>query len=382
MIYLDNAASSFPKPACVAEAMAHFLSSCAANPGRAGHRLALVAGAEVGVTRCQLAEMFGVADPSRLVFTANATDALNVALWGLLAAGDRVVTTAVEHNAVTRPLTALAARGVAVTRVRCARDGSIDLADLERELRAAATRLVVMTHASNVAGTILPIAEAARLAHAHGARILVDAAQTAGVLPIHAGALGLDLLAFPGHKALLGPTGTGCLYVAPDLRLTPLRQGGTGSRSEYEAQPEHMPDALEAGTLNVVGIVGLGAAARFIAARGLAALRRAEVAITARLLAGLTDIPGVTVHGVRDAERRVAAVSITVAGWEPVDLAAALDSSFDVAVRAGLHCAPVAHRTLGTFPQGSVRLSPGHATTTDEIDRTLAAIRRLAASKF
>lgn len=380
MIYLDNAATSFPKPPEVSEAIADLLSHRAGNPGRSGHALAVAAQAVVADTRRLLASFFGARDPSRVVFALNATDALNTALWGLLRPGDRVVTTSVEHNAVVRPLSALAARGVAVARVQCAPDGTLDLEDLERALAAAPARVVAMTHASNVCGTILPVRDAARLAHRHGAIFLLDAAQTAGVLPIDVVDLGIDLLAFPGHKGLLGPTGTGGLVVSPDVRLAPLRQGGTGTRSEEERQPEDLPEALEAGTVNTVGIAGLGAALRVLQGLGLAHVQAHEAALATRLLAGLRDIPGVRVHGTGDPRRQVAVVSITMDGWEPVDLGAALDSTFGIAARPGLHCAPIAHRTLGTFPRGTVRLSPGVSTTEDEIDRTLAALRELASA--
>lgn len=378
MIYLDNAATSFPKPPQVGDAILDLLAHRAGNPGRSGHALAMAAQAIADDTRRLLASLFGVTDPSRIAFALNTTDALNTALWGVLRAGDRVVTTSLEHNAVVRPLSALGERGVTVARVPCGVDGTLALEDLARALEAAPTRLVAMIHASNVCGTILPVREAARLAHRHGALFLLDAAQSAGVLPIDVREMEIDLLAFPGHKGLLGPTGTGGLYVSPDVRLTPLRQGGTGTRSEEERQPEALPEALEAGTLNTVGIAGLGAALRFLQGRGLAAVQAHEAALAARLLAGLRDIPGVRAYGTADPQRRVGVVSLTMRGWEPVDLGAALDSAFGVAVRAGLHCAPVAHRTLGTFPRGTVRLSPGIFTTEEEIDRALAALRELA----
>jgi cysteine desulfurase / selenocysteine lyase len=378
VIYLDNAATSFPKAPGVIEAISGFLATTAANPGRSGHALAMGAQAVVTSTRRGLAALLGAPDPSRVVFTANATDALNQALWGLLAAGDRVITTGVEHNAVARPLRALGDMGVEVTRLACARDGSLDLADLERELRTGTTRLVALTHASNVTGTILPVTDAARLAHEHGALVLIDAAQTAGVLPLDVVAMGIDLLAVPGHKGLLGPTGTGALVVGPGIRLRSLRQGGTGTRSEEERQPLELPEALEAGTLNTVGIAGLGAALAYLAERGVEAIRAHEEALTRRLIDGLTAIDGVTVHGPRDAARQVATVSISLAGWEPVDVGAALDGSFGVAVRTGLHCAPLAHRTIGTWPGGTVRLAPGPFTTEDEVDRALAAVAALA----
>jgi cysteine desulfurase / selenocysteine lyase len=380
VVYLDNAATSFPKPPAVAEAMSELLAHGAGNPGRSGHALALAAQRVVTDARRLLASFLGAPDPARVVFAHNATDAINTALWGLLHAGDRVVTTSMEHNAVARPLAALAARGVAVERVPCGPDGALDLADLERALAAAPTRLVAMVHASNVSGTILPAAEAARLAHRHGALLLLDAAQTAGALPIDVQSLGADLLAFPGHKGLLGPTGTGGLWVAPGVKLTPLRQGGTGVRSEEERQPEELPEGLEAGTLNTVGIAGLRAAVRYLAARGVAEVRDREMALTGRLLAGLAELPSVRIHGPRDPRRQVGTVSLSLAGWDPADAAAALDGSFGIAVRAGLHCAPLAHRTLGTYPEGTLRLSVGCFSTEEHVDLALSALRAIAAA--
>lgn len=380
MLYLDNAATSFPKPPEVASAISDFLLHRAGNPGRSGHSLSLAAQGVVGETRQLLAGLLGVGNPDRLGFAANATDALNTAIGGVLRPGDRVVTTGMEHNAVARPLHALSQRGVDVVWLRCGRDSTLDLADLERELVSAPTRLVVMTHASNVTGAILPVAEATELAHRHDALILVDAAQTAGVVPIDIAALGVDLLAVTGHKGLLGPTGVGALYVDDRLVLTPSRLGGTGSHSELLEQPVEMPDALEAGTVNTVGIAGLGAALRVLQRLGIEEVRRRESRLAATLIAGLSEIDGVQVHGPADVAQRVAVVSISVAGWDPMDASAVLDSSFGIAVRAGLHCAPLAHRTIGTFPKGTIRLSPGYATTADEIATAIAAVRELAAS--
>jgi cysteine desulfurase family protein len=373
VIYLDNAATSWPKAPGVAEAMERTLIEAGGNPGRSGHALAVAAQGVVSETRRRLAALLGARDPAHVVFTANATDAINQALFGLLRPGERVVTTSLEHNAVVRPLAALALRGVRVEQVACAPDGTVDLDVLSRALQAGPTRLVAMVHASNVTGTILPAREAARLAHDHGALFLLDAAQTAGALPLDVRELGVDLLALPGHKGLLGPPGTGALYVAPGVSLTPLRYGGTGNRSEDERMPEELPERLEAGTPNTVGLL-------FLSRRGVGAVRAHEVTLTERLLAGLREIRGLRVHGVADPARQVATVSISLAGWEPVDLAAALDSAHGIAVRAGLHCAPAAHRTIGTFPSGTVRLSAGCFTTADEVDQAVAAMGQLAAA--
>jgi cysteine desulfurase / selenocysteine lyase len=377
LVYLDNAATSFPKAPGVGARMAAFVDAEAGNPGRSGHRLALAAGAVVEDTRGRLARLLGVPDPARLAFTSSATDALNLALWGSLRPGDRVVTSSVEHNAVARPLRALADTGVEVVTVPASPDGSVDPGDLERALRRP-TRLVALVHASNVTGTILPVAELTAVAHAAGASFLLDAAQTAGSIPIDASALGVDLLALPGHKGLLGPTGTGALYVAPGCSVRPLRQGGTGTRSEDDRQPAELPEALEAGTQNTVGLAGLGAALRYLEERGVGAIADHERGCVRGLLDGLAGIPGITVYGVTDEARRASVVSLTVAGWEPADLAAVLDSSFAIASRAGLHCAPAAHRSLGTFPSGTLRLSPGPFTTGHEIDRAIEALRQLA----
>ena len=381
MIYLDYAATSYPKAPGVAEAMSRALTEAGGNPGRSGHALAVAAQAVVNDTRRRLATLLGAADPQRIVFTANTTAAINQALFGLLRPGDRVITSSTEHNAMVRPLAALAERGVLVEHIAARADGSIDLDELTRALKAAPTRLVAMAHASNVTGTILPAQEAAQLAHEQGALFLLDAAQTAGVLPLDLRLIAADLLALPGHKGLLGPPGTGALYVAPGVELLPLIYGGTGIRSEDERMPNELPERLEAGTLNTVGLAGLGAALSYLAEHGVAKVRAHEMELTARLLAGLGEIPGLRVHGVADPGRQVATVSITLAGWEAVDLAAVLDSSFGIAARAGLHCAPAAHRSLGTFPGGTLRLSAGCFTSLDDIDQAVAALEQLAAPR-
>jgi selenocysteine lyase/cysteine desulfurase len=276
-----------------------------------------------------------------------------------------------------RPLQHLAAGGVEVSKVACGADGALDPDDVRRAMRPA-TRLLVTTHASNVVGTVLPIAELGALARAHGARYLVDAAQTAGSVPIDVEAMGIDFLACPGHKALMGPTGTGVLYVRDDLALMPLLRGGTGSDSASESQPEFLPDAHESGTLNVAGIAGLGASVRFLTGVGIEAVRAHEQQLVARFLTAASDIPGVELHGPRDATRQCGVVSFTIAGSTPSEVAQLLDDSFGIMARAGLHCAPSAHRTIGTFPDGTVRFSVGWFNTAAEIDASVAALRQIA----
>jgi cysteine desulfurase/selenocysteine lyase len=377
MVYFDNAATTFPKPESVYVAMDAFLRTSAGNPGRGVHRLALAANEVIEETRALVAGLFHAPDPARMVFAANATDALNLALHGVLEPGDHVVTSSMEHNAVVRPLSALAERGVRVTCVPCAKDGSLDP---ERVFAAMGdgTRMVALTHASNVTGTVMPIAEIGAGVRERGALFLVDAAQTAGALPIDVEAMQIDLLAFPGHKELLGPPGTGGLIVGERVSLKPIRQGGTGTRSEEVWQPTGFPEGYETGTLNSVGVAGLGAGVRFVLDTGVDRIRAHQKMVIQGLLEGLSRVPGVTLYSPGDVERQVGVVSITLQGWEPMDLGVALDQDFEVAVRCGLHCAPLAHRTIGTFPTGTVRLSPGYFTTLEEVDWVMGAVKELS----
>lgn len=371
MIYLDNAATSHPKPAQVYARVDDVLRNWSANPGRSGHAMAIEAARIIFETRESIARLFHIADPDRIVFTPNATGALNLAILGMLQPGDHCVTTNMEHNSVVRPLHALEQRGVTITRA------AIDPQAIAQAINPA-TRLVAVTHASNVAGEISPIAEIIVAAHARGVPVLVDAAQTAGSVPIDAGALGADLLACPGHKGLFGPQGTGFLYVAPHLNLDPILFGGTGSRSDLEDMPDFAPDRYEAGTLNTPGIAGLGAGVEFLLERGVDQVRAHEVALLAQLMDGLEAIDGVTIHGPRDPHRKTGVVLFTIDGVDPAEIGDRLDSEFGIAVRVGLHCAPGAHRVLGTFPLGGVRVSPGYFNTAEEIERAVEAVSRIA----
>jgi len=378
MIYFDNAATSWPKPPGVAAAMAECLSEAGGNPGRSGHRLSVAAARIVEDAREGLAALFGADDPSRIVFAPNATHALNLALYGLLRPRDRVVTTGIEHNSVMRPLRHLETRGVEVVVVPCGSDGSLDVQKVEQALQRGA-RLLVTTHASNVSGAIVPIAELAAVARKHGALYLVDAAQTAGSAPIDVGALGLDLMAFTGHKGLLGPTGTGGLYVRDGVSLTPLVRGGTGSESAYEIQPEFMPDMFESGTLNVAGIAGLATATRFLADLGVEAVQAHERQLAAHFMTEAAAVSGITLYGSGEATERCGIVSFTLADASPSEVGLLLDESFGIMARTGLHCAPAAHRTLGTFPAGTVRFSFGWFNTSSEVDTAVEALRQIAA---
>ncbi len=376
MIYLDNAASTHPKPPEVYEAVDRSLRA-GANPGRSGHRLALDAAREVLEARSAVAELLGVPDASRVVFTANATHALNQAFKGLLRAGDHVVTTAMEHNSILRPLAALEAKGVALTVVGADRLGRVDPGEIRRALRAE-TCLVALGHASNVAGTLQRASEVGALCRERGATFLLDASQTAGGLPLNAGALGAHLLAAPGHKGLLGPQGTGILYVDPEVRLEPLMEGGTGVRSEDRSMPPELPEKLEAGTLNAPGLAGLAAGVRYLLDRGVEEVRRGEEEILRYLLPELARVPGLVLYGPSEPEERVAVVSFNLKGRDGAHLGFALDEEYDIAVRVGLHCAPDAHKALGSFPGGTLRASFGPFNTVGDAEALVRALRDLA----
>lgn len=377
-IYFDNAATSWPKPPAVGEAIADYFGEAGGNPGRSGHRMSVAAARLVETAREGLAELFNAGDPSRIVFTHNATHALNLALFGLLRPGDHVVTTSLEHNSVMRPLRHLETLGVELTSVACTPEGLVDVNDVARALRPN-TRLLVTTHGSNVVGTLMPMGAIAQLARARRIPYLVDASQTAGAIPIDLQDLDVDLLAFSGHKGLLGPTGTGGLYIKEGVVLAPLIRGGTGSDSAHEIQPDFLPDAYESGTLNVAGIAGLGAGVRFLAGIGVETVKRHEQKLVAQFLAGASEIPGITLYGPRDAALHCGVVSFNVAGSMPSEVALILDESFEIMARSGLHCAPAAHRTLGTFPAGTLRFGFGWFNASAEVQMALDALREIAA---
>jgi cysteine desulfurase family protein len=377
MIYLDNAATSFPKPPGVAEAVARCLTETGGNPGRAAHRLAREASRIVFRAREAVAALLGVPDPARLCFTKNATEALNLAILGRVPAGATVAVGSLEHNAVMRPLRHLeATRGVRLRVLPLDAGGRHRRADLEAIL-AERPALMVLNAASNVSGALAEVGEIAAGCAAAGVPLCLDASQWAGHLPLSAADLGVPLLCCSGHKGLLGPAGTGCFYAAPGFEPEPLIRGGTGSRSESEEQPEWLPDRFEAGTANLPGLAGLLAAAEWLAATGVAELRRREADLADRLVRGLAALPGVTVLGPPAGAERAPVVSITVAGRDLGELALDLDRH-DIAVRVGLHCAPAAHRSLGTLPGGgALRLSPGGFTTPEDLDATLAILESL-----
>ncbi len=379
-IYLDNAATSFPKPEAVYDAVDHYNRRVGAAVGRGAYAESVEVQSVVNRCRQRAAELLGAEDRSRIIFTFNGTDSLNLALHGLLKPGDHAVTSTIEHNSVLRPLRYLSEYGgVEVTHVEPDAAGRVDPARVREAIRPE-TRLVAIVHASNVSGVVQPIAEIGEVAREAGAQFLVDAAQTAGHLPIDLRSLPIDLLACPGHKGLLGPLGTGLLYLRPGVEehLKSVRQGGTGTVSEEDRQPEGLPDKYESGNHNAAGLYGLEAGLAWLQERTVAEIHRHCEELTARFCEGAASLEGVTLHGVRESNPNVGVVSVTAAGWEPQVLAATLDEHFGIQTRAGLHCAPGAHRHLGTFDDGgSVRFSFGPFTTGEEIDAAVEALREV-----
>ncbi|MGQ9475067.1 MAG: aminotransferase class V-fold PLP-dependent enzyme [Actinomycetota bacterium] len=380
-VYLDNAATTYPKPEAVYRAMDRFAREVGGNPGRSGHHRALDSGREVLAARESLARLFRVEDPSRIIFTKNATEALNLVLLGRLREGGHAVITSLEHNSVWRPLEALSGRGdVSYTIVNCGADGSLDLKELSRSITPE-TRLVACTHASNVSGALLPVREIAQVTAERGVPLLVDAAQTAGRMEIYPREMGIAYLAFTGHKELFGPQGTGGLYIAPGWEVEPLNYGGTGSRSESSRQPEFLPDRYESGTLNAQGLAGLRAGVEYVLEVGVREIRKHEEELTAELMEGLSNIPGAIVYGPRDWEKRVGIVSFNLGDLTSSELASLLDAEYGICVRSGLHCSPLAHRTLGTLQRGVVRASLSHLNTSTDIQTLLRALAEIARRK-
>jgi len=400
LVYMDNAATSFPKPPEVTRAMVRFMEEVGASPGRSGHELAVEADRIVWATRRNLAQLFNVRDPNRVVFTSNATESLNMVIYGFVNPGDHVIATAMEHNAVMRPLRNLEKTGgISLSIAPCDKWGRLDMESLSGLIQENTT-LMAVNHASNVCGTVQDMGAIKKTVG--DIPILVDAAQTGGVYPIDVEAMGIDFLAFTGHKGLLGPQGTGGLYIREGLDVRPLKRGGTGSRSEREEQPEFLPDALESGTINTVGIAGLGEAVRFVLTTGVESIQAHEKALLAAFIDGLKDVLGITLYGPLDPKIQTAVLSITFDSALPPELhhtfggcgGVALPATFEtmvpgevdeklreefqILVRTGLHCAPLAHKTLGSFPDGTVRFSMGYYTTLEDVSYAVEAVREIA----
>lgn len=379
MHYFDNAATSWPKPEPVYRAMDQFAREVGASPGRSGHCLARQADQMIAETRELLAAFFSAPDPNQVAFTLNGTDGLNLVIKGLLSPGDHAITTTVEHNSVSRPLRQLERSGVEVTYLQADGEGFVHAADLEPLMRPE-TRLVIVSHASNVLGGILDVTALSRVAHRQGALFAVDAAQTAGHYPIDMQAMGIDILIVPGHKGLLGPFGTGAVLTLRDIGLPPWRDGGTGVKSESRLHPWDLPHRLEGGTLNASGIAGLRAALQFIQEQGLDRIREQEQQHVQRILDCLLTESRALVYGPKRADARAGLVSFNVRGLTTEELGQRMNDEFRIAGRPGLHCAPMAHRAVRTFPEGSYRLSPGYFTDQNSLDAVEQAVRSLCRS--
>ena len=378
IIYFDHAATSWPKPPEVVAAMVAAMADAGGNPGRGAHQLSVAAARVIASARSAAASLLGVPDERDIIFTAGCTPAMNLALKGALEPGDRVVVSGVEHNAVVRPLAALAEVGVEVVIVPADREGRIDPDDVERLVSERPTRAVVCQHASNVTGVIHPIGDLADIAHEHGAVMLVDGAQAGGHLAVDVTALGVDAYACSGHKGLLGPQGVGLLYLAPGFEPRELIQGGGGTDPIQAGQPGTRPDRYEAGTVNTPGVAGLGAAMRLLLARG-DEIRAEERALTRRLHEGLLGMPGIRVLGPPPAERRVPVVSVVHERVAPDEIAYALERRARIAVRAGLHCNPWTHEAVGTTATGAVRFGLGFGVTGEDVEVAIATMREICA---
>lgn len=377
IVYMDNAATSWPKPPIVWEAMERSMRESAANPGRGSHAMAVKASRVLFEARKRLGKLFRISNPNDIAFTLNTTHALNLAIQGLLKAGDHVITTSLEHNSVRRPLEALKRKlGIEVTYVPTDSQGMVDLSVIDGVITSR-TKLIAITHSSNLLGSILPVGEIGEISRRRNVKLLVDAAQSAGVLPIDVEAMGIDLLAFPGHKGLMGPQGTGGLYIHPNLDLEPLMHGGTGSKSEAPEQPTVRPDRYEAGTPNTVGIAGLSEGVGYILKETTQAIHAKEQELTFQLMEGLQQIPGITLLGPAIGEERTAIVSFLLEGVDPSEMAFILDQQFGIAVRAGFHCTPLGHETAGSFETGAVRASPGYFTEKSEIVSIINAVSEI-----
>lgn len=375
MPYFDNAATTFPKPNRVLDAIMDCMQSYAANPGRSGHKLALKMDHQIYDARETVAEFIGAKDPMQVIFTSNCTESLNLAIHGFLKQGDHVVTTSMEHNSVNRPLFTLEKNGVITLTVVDADDkGRVDAEHIIAAIEDNTT-LIAMTHMSNLTGTIQPI-EAVAKNKGH-AKLLVDCAQSIGVLPIDVQKMGIDMLAFPGHKSLFGPQGTGVLYIGEGIVLEPMKVGGTGSFSQELLQPELLPDRFESGTPNGPGIIGLAEGVRFIQETGLENIHDKEMALYQRFLDGVQGISSITLYGPLD-EQQGPVLCLNIEGMDSAEVAYQLNTEYDIYVRPGLHCAPLAHRTLKTTDQGAVRFSFGYFNTEEEVDCAVDALKTIA----
>ena len=380
-IYLDNASTSFPKAPTVATAMSDYITNRGININRGAYSLAYDVEDIIYTTRQRLNTLFNGHDPSHVIFTQNVTMSLNMVIKGLLKSGDHVLVSSMEHNAVMRPLTQLLDKGITFDIIPCDKMGSIQLESMDSLIRPNTVALII-NHASNVCGTIQPLESIGSICKTHNLQFIVDAAQTAGVIPIDVKACHIDALCFTGHKGLLGPQGIGGIILTKEMaqNLTPLIAGGTGSFSHLETLPTHMPDAFESGTLNLPGIIGLNEGLAYIESQGMENIHNHELVLTQSFLEGLQSIDGINIVGKQNIQDRTAVVSITIDGMDPASIAYELESTYHIMTRVGLHCAPRAHQTLGTYPEGTVRFSFGYANTLKDVESALSALNTIVKS--
>lgn len=377
MIYFDNAATSFPKPTIVYDEIMDAMMNYGGNPGRSGHKIALKSSRGIFNTRSKISKLFNIKDPMNVIFTFNCTQSLNMGIKGLLKPGDHVITTSMEHNSVLRPIIFLEKLGVKSTIVQGDSMGRINPKDIEDSIRGE-TKLIVTTHISNLTGTIVDIQRIGEIAKKHGILYLVDGAQSAGVYPIDVEKMNIDILAFPGHKGLLGPQGTGGLYIREGIDIIESFQGGTGSVSDSLEQPDMMPDKFESGTPNTPGIIGLGAGIEYIMEKGIDHIRQKEEQLTKHFIEEVKNIEKIKLYGPLEICHHAPVVALNVGDCDSSEISYMLDEKYDIAVRPGLHCAPLGHKTIGTFKQGVVRFSFGYKNTHDEIELGIRALKDIA----
>lgn len=377
MSYFDNAATSYPKPDEVYSVLIETMRNKGGNPGRGSHRIAIEAFRAVYETRVKLAKLFNIDYPLRIAFTQNATMSLNFAIKGVLEKGDHVITTSLEHNSVLRPLFSMEEqKKIDLTIVEADYQGLISLDDIEKSIQEN-TKAIVITHASNLTGTIIPIEKIGEIAKKHGIILIVDASQSAGILEIDVDKMNIGILCFTGHKSLFGPQGTGGIYLRKGVEIKPLMEGGSGSHSKLKRQPQEMPDLLECGTLNAPGIAALGAGVDFILKTGMENIRKHEDEITEVFIKGVKGIEGVRVYG-PETGKRTPVVALNIGDIDPAELSALLDEEYDIAVRPGMHCAPLAHKSIGTYETGAVRFSFGYFNTAKEITEAITAVKEIS----
>jgi cysteine desulfurase family protein len=377
MIYLDNAATTYPKPEKVYDSIMDCMKNYCANPGRAGHKLAMRAAREIYDARENIAKLFNIDNPMNVIFTNNATDSLNLVIKGVVKSGDHIITTSMEHNSVIRPIKSLENHGVENTIVQCDKEGFLNIEDLKKAIKPN-TKLIVTTHASNVVGTLIDIKAVGEVAKEHNLLYLVDASQTAGVYDINVSDFNVDMIAAPGHKCLLGPQGTGILYIREGLNVNILKEGGTGSKSEDLFQPDLVLDKYEAGTHNTPGIVGLNEGVKFVLEKGIDNIRIHEEELCEYMLNKLEAVPNIIVYGTKDSKKRAAVIAINIGNMDSGEITFLLDSQYQIATRSGIHCSPLAHQTLGTLEQGVVRFSLGYFNTKSDIDEAIRALIEIA----